>query len=71
VQVDTIKSTLKPPGTMRLKLSCDKPLSNVAFKFNLRRYNQRRVMTECIRRVEQRRLMVRLRITRQTLNPYP
>jgi hypothetical protein len=56
---------------MRLKLSCDKPLSNVAFKFNLRRYNQRRVMTECIRRVEQRRLMVRLRITRQTLNPYP
>ena len=39
MQVDPIKPTLKPPGTKRLKLKCDEPLSNVAFKFNLRRYN--------------------------------
>jgi len=29
---------LKPPGTNRLKLKCDKLLSIKAFKFNLRRY---------------------------------
>jgi hypothetical protein len=29
---------LKAPGTKRLKLQCDDPLSNFAFKFNLRRY---------------------------------
>jgi hypothetical protein len=29
---------LKPPGTKRLKLKCDEPLSDFAFKFNLRRY---------------------------------
>jgi len=29
---------LKPPGTKRLKLKCDEPLSNVAFNFNLRRF---------------------------------
>jgi len=37
VQVDPIKLTLKVPGTKRLKLKCDGPLSNFAFKFNLRR----------------------------------
>ena len=31
---------MKPPGTKRLKLQCDEPLSDFAFKFNLRRYNQ-------------------------------
>jgi hypothetical protein len=30
---------LKPSGTERLKLNCDDLLSNVAFNFNLRRYN--------------------------------
>jgi len=30
---------LKPPGTKRLKLTCDGPLSFFAFKFILRRYN--------------------------------
>jgi hypothetical protein len=30
---------LKPPGTKRLKLKYDELLSNLAFKFNLRRYN--------------------------------
>ena len=39
VQVDPIKPTLKAPGTKRLKLKCDEPLSNFAFNFNLRRYN--------------------------------
>jgi hypothetical protein len=29
---------LKAPGIKRLKLKYDKPLSNFAFKFNLRRY---------------------------------
>ena len=38
MQVDLIKPTLKAPGTKRLKLKYDELLSNVAFKFNLRRY---------------------------------
>jgi hypothetical protein len=33
-----MKSVLKAPGTMLLKLGYDEPLSNVAFNFNLRRY---------------------------------
>jgi len=33
-----MKLTLKAPGSKRLKLKSDKLLSNVAFKFNLRRY---------------------------------
>ena len=39
VQVDPIKPTLKAPVTKRLKLNCDEPLSNFAFKIILRRYN--------------------------------
>jgi endonuclease/exonuclease/phosphatase family metal-dependent hydrolase len=39
VQVDPIKSTLKAPGHARLRLNCDDMLSNLAFKFNLRRYS--------------------------------
>jgi len=39
VQVDPIKPTLKAPGSKRLKLECDEPLSHFAFNFNLRRYN--------------------------------
>ena len=38
MQIDPIKPTLKAPGTKLLKLKCDKPLSNFAFEFNLRRY---------------------------------
>jgi len=38
VQVDPIKPTLKAPGTKRLKLKYDEPLSNFAFNFNLRHY---------------------------------
>jgi len=40
VQVDPNKPTLKAPGTKRLKLKCDQPLTNVAFKFKLRRYTK-------------------------------
>jgi hypothetical protein len=39
VQVTPIISTVKAPGTKRLKLECDEPLSNVAFNVNLRRYS--------------------------------
>ena len=38
VQVDPIIPKLKLPGTKRLKLNWDEPLSNFAFKFNLRRH---------------------------------
>jgi len=48
VQVDPIKPVSKPPGTKRLKLSYDDPLSNFAFKFNMRRYTPaRRTTTSC------------------------
>ena len=39
VQVDPIKTTSKAPQIELLKLKHDKPLSNFAFKFNLRHYN--------------------------------
>ena len=39
MQVDPIKPTLKGPGTKRLKLKFDGPLSKTAFKFSLRRYS--------------------------------
>jgi hypothetical protein len=38
VQVDPMKPTLKAPGSMHLNLRYEEPLSNFAFKFNLRRY---------------------------------
>ena len=34
----TLRSTLKAPGTKRLRLKYDGPLSNFGFDFNLRRY---------------------------------
>jgi len=40
VQVDPIKPTLKAPGTEHLKLKHEGLLSNVGFKFNLRRYTE-------------------------------
>ena len=39
MQVDPIKPKFKAPGTKQLKISNDGPLSNVAFNFNLHRYN--------------------------------
>ena len=39
VQVDPIKPTLRALGTQCLKLTSDGPLSNLALKINLRRYN--------------------------------
>jgi len=38
VLVDPVKPMLKAPGTKRLKLHYDAPLSSFAFKINLRRY---------------------------------
>ena len=38
--VDPIKPTLKAPGTMLLKLKQHESPSNVAFKINLRLYNE-------------------------------
>jgi len=38
VQVHPVKPTLKAPGTERLKLKYDKPLSSFAIKSNLRCY---------------------------------
>jgi hypothetical protein len=35
-----MKPTLKVPGTKRLKLICDEPLSNFAFDFHLCRYTK-------------------------------
>ena len=40
MQVDPLKPMLKAPGTKRLKLRYDEPLSNFAFKINLRRYSE-------------------------------
>jgi len=40
VQVHPMKTTLKPPGTERLKLKCDKLVSTSAFKFSMRRYTK-------------------------------
>ena len=38
MQVDPIITTVKAPGTKRLKLTYDEQLSDVAFNFNVRRY---------------------------------
>ena len=38
MQVDPVKFTLTAPGTERLKLKYEELLSNIGFKFNLRRY---------------------------------
>jgi hypothetical protein len=40
VQADPIKPKLTAPGSERLKLEYDGPLSSFAFKFNLRRYTK-------------------------------
>jgi hypothetical protein len=45
VQLDPIKPKLKPPGTKRLKLKHDEPLSTFAFNFSLRRYIMARTCT--------------------------
>jgi len=44
VQVDPIKPTLKAHRTERLKLTHDEPLSNFAFRFNMRRYTERELL---------------------------
>jgi hypothetical protein len=41
-----MKTVLKPPGSMLLKLRYDEPLSNAAFKFTLRLYTTEWVSAE-------------------------
>jgi len=36
---------LKAPGTKRLKVQCDEPVSSFAFKFNLRHYSMMAMLT--------------------------
>ena len=38
MHVDPMQPKLKAPGTRRLTLNCDEPLSSFAFKFKSRRY---------------------------------
>ena len=40
MQLHPIKPVLTAPGSKRLKLRSDEPLSGFAFKFNLRRYTK-------------------------------
>ena len=40
MQVEPIDLTFKVPGSVLLKVQYDRPLSNVAFKFNLRCYTK-------------------------------
>jgi hypothetical protein len=40
VQVDPIKPTFKAPGTQHLNLIYNELLSNIGFKFDLRRYTE-------------------------------
>jgi hypothetical protein len=40
MQVDPVKPKLKPPGTKRLNLIYDEPLSHFAFKFHMRRHGK-------------------------------
>ena len=53
VQVDPMKSMLKAPGTKRLKLKHDEPLSNFALKLNLRRYIMLRHLSRNIKDIKQ------------------
>ena len=46
MQIDPIKPKLRPPETKRLKLKYDGLLSNFGFKFNVRRYNGGRDISE-------------------------
>jgi hypothetical protein len=48
----TLSTTLKAPRTQRLKLKCDEPLTNSAFKFNLRRYT---TVLQCADAIQVRR----------------
>jgi len=61
VQVDPIKPTLKAPGTERLKLKYEEPLSDFGFKFNLRRYTEVEGTMEAVcGRVKARRVFGKL-----------
>ena len=53
MQVDPIKPKLKPPGTKLLKLEYHGLLSNVASKFNLRRYTEGLLRNESARATDE------------------
>jgi hypothetical protein len=57
VQVDSTQIKLKVPGTTRLKLQYDEPLSNVAFSFNLRHYTMGTETASMQRPVVRRRII--------------
>ena len=46
MQVDPIKPKLKPPGTKRLKLIYDGPVSKFAFKINFRRHTKEKELNK-------------------------
>ena len=72
MRADPIKIKLKPPGTKRLKLNCDEPLSSVAFNFNLRRYNEGQVHFDDVTVTEAAKAGGVLRTcTRRTLHSVP
>jgi hypothetical protein len=48
VQLDPVNSELKAPGIILMKLRCDGPLSDVAFKFKLRRYIEVRAVVRAM-----------------------
>ena len=60
VQVDPFKPTLKAPGTERLKLKHDEPLSDFAFNFKLRRYTEdmERSSSEILKKLEDLRAKI-------------
>ena len=71
MQLDPIKPTLKVPGTKRSKLKCDKPLSNFAFKINLRRYIEAELTVFSSLEAKRLEHQLEARPARQTLNPKP
>ena len=73
MQVDPLKPELKPPGTKCLKLNCVAPVSSFAFKFNLRRYREKRknrtfntIRYECRKAGGSFRTSIRPKLNRRT-----
>ena len=63
MQVDPIKTNFKLPGTKRLRLKCDGPLSNFAFKFKLRRYNLDEFFAKRVGAIKRQYAVGRCRLT--------
>jgi len=58
-----MKPKLKAPGTKRLKLDYDAPLSSFAFNFNLRRYTMKRGAHAPARELAVKSMVRRCRLT--------